>query len=469
MTLALTGAVLAQTPRVPTTVVAVSATPAPDGAGPIGNFSRPAVNDAGHVAFSAGVGVYRWDGAGLTTIASVGQSAPGGGTFGSFDSGAALNQAGQVGFLGRVTSGAPNIPHTFVGDGTTLLRLSPDSTAPQRVSLNNFGQATFVAGTGDFSHLRRADGATSTVVADIGDSVPGGGTLFGFGGPMINDAGHVGFYATLASTPAADNDNRGIYRTDGTTLVQIVREGQARPGGAGVFNDFMTHVLNNVGQTAFTATIRGGGTTGGIYRGDGSTITEIVRNGQALPDGPGVFGSFGQVAFNNVGQTAFTAAIGVGGDTGIYLGDGTNLHLIARRGQAVPDGSGLFWRLSEPSMALNDTGQVAFLAGLIEPSGGNQAVQYGPGLFVYDPVAGLTEIARVGDPLLGSTIRLLSVAPGPDILGDEQLGLNNGGQVAYIAHLVDGRSAVLLATVPEPAGVWLLAVGALGLLRCRAR
>ena len=62
----------------------------------------------------------------------------------------------------------------------------------------------------------------------------------------------------------------------------------------------------------------------------------------------------------------------------------------------------------------------------------------------------LDKVIALGDALFGSTVT------GLDFLN----GLNDAGDVAFLYHLADGRQGIAVASVPEPAGLALLAIGA---------
>lgn len=152
------------------------------------------------------------------------------------------------------------------------------------------------------------------------------------------------------------------------TLVVAVT-GALTPDGTGSFSTFHAPALNDIGQVAFLASLAGDGENDGIFRGDGSTLTQIARSGQSLLDGIGNFSTFGLPTLNDVGQVAFSSVLNdsIGGDyNGVFRGDGSTLTQIASSGEAPPGGNGSFVNFGVP--ALNDAGQVAFIAGLTAPS-----------------------------------------------------------------------------------------------------
>ncbi|MBX3744947.1 MAG: hypothetical protein KF833_06520 [Verrucomicrobiae bacterium] len=84
----------------------------------------------------------------------------------------------------------------------------------------------------------RSAEATITVLVTSGTPIPDGtGRFAQFLSPTLNDLGKVAFFATLDGT-TSPGDNEGIYLGDTNALVQIVREGQAAPDGNGFFGTF---------------------------------------------------------------------------------------------------------------------------------------------------------------------------------------------------------------------------------------
>ena len=460
-------------------VIVTSGDAAP-GTGQFAAFSieGPAVNDLGQVAFYAGIagaapgtrGIYRSDGTTTVEIVRSGQPLPGGtGTFSSFTLPVMLNDAGQVGFLSSNDHGI------YRGDGSAApVFLGSTGGAYDRFGFNAAGQASTYNG----NTVRRLDTTAPQTIAQAGQPAPGGnGTLFNVYGASMNDAGHVALFATLANTQAGQGENQAIYRGDGTTLVEVARQGRPTPTGVGTYNGIGDAQINNAGRVAFFATLNGGSNWGLFTVDPDGASHEVARAGTAAPGGGTIQYSsdfYATFSLNNAGQVAFPAAVtsATSQEQAILIaGSGGGLTEVMRTGRLTPDPTRRFVGIpSGGPLALNDDGDVAFLADIIRsdasqtvPPDGRQA------LFVYDDALGLVEIARTGDALLGSTISQLGLSPTTGLVGDERGGLNNLDQVAYFASLADGRNVILLANVPEPATLTTLAIAACGLTLHRRR
>jgi len=228
----------------------------------------------------------------------------------------------------------------------------------------------------------------------------------------LNDSGQAAFYASLDGTPDGSSDNSGIFRGDGTTLVQIARKGQVVPDGNGVLSDMRwtpASALNSRGQIVFWADISGTNS-------------------------------------------------GASDDAGIFYGDGASLVQVARRGDAAPDGNATFSSFANPM--LNESGQVAFQAYLLGRTG--------QGIFLFDKSAGLTQVARTGDSFLGSTISTLIFIPGgargSGVITPVDFSKTGIPRIAYKFRLADGRTGIALWTlVPEPGSLLIAGIGAIAI------
>jgi hypothetical protein len=290
----------------------------------------------------------------------------------------------------------------------------------------------------------------ATQIAMTGDAAPdGNGSFSSFSGTILNDAGQVAFWAELEGTSGGSADGKGFFRGSGGALTQIARRSQAAPDGNGILGTlFLGVALNNAGEVAFTADLSdtSGGVLDnrGIFRGSGGALTQIARKGQAAPDGNGSVSYLTdwQPELNDAGQAAFYASLidttgGTTDDSGIFRGSGGAVALIAREGQVAADNNGSFSSFS------NNSGFVTRLnlndAGVVAFSaalGGTCGPGNG-GIFVGDG----EEIAQVvlhGDTLAGGIVSSANMSPYSDI--------NLFGQVVYEASFAGGGEGVFVFT-----------------------
>jgi hypothetical protein len=462
---------------------------APGGNGTIADFASfeaVKLNNAGRAVFYADLAntaggatdnqaIYSSNGGPLAQIARAGQPAPAGGNYDAdlspFPIGYFINDSGQVAFVSKLTGTSSSTnAGVFRGDGVSTVQIArKNQVIPSGLAalfqfddfafLNNAGQvafeATCITATTPFVGIFRGDGTTMQQIAQTGQTIPGGGGTFNdLGSRAINSVGQVAFAAT--ATISASN-RKGIFRGDGTTLVQIAREGQTAPGGNGTFTSInvtgaadLVPQFNDLGQVLFRADLSGSDFTG-LFRGDGTSIAQIARRNQPTPGGNGVFSTFFSPLpdLNNTGQAIFVASLsgttgGLNDDRALFIGNGISLTELAREGQASPDG-GTFIDFQSPR--LNDAGQGIFLAGTTS----------GTGAFYYDGLGGLSSAVHTGDALLGSTITSIGTLS----------ELNSLRQFAYRFTLADGRSGIAITTVPEPALIGLLALSPVLLRRRR--
>jgi len=255
------------------------------------------------------------------------------------------------------------------------------------------------------------------------------GAFSSFSGPMLNGIGQALFGATLAGTAGGNSDAFALYRYTGGALDQIVRDGQTAPGGNGTFAGIVGYGMNASGQVGFnavlTATFGGGSDNSGIFRGSGGPLLQVARRGQAIPAGTGTFAFFGAPLIADSGRLAFYASLAgtpspMTDSDGLFAGSGGATAQLVRRGQAVPDGNGTF---SGFGVGIGNSGasQLPFTGFLSGTSGGSAD---NAGIFTASD-SGVVQIARLG----GS-------APGGgafSILGTPVIGA--AGHIAFVAQL----------------------------------
>ena len=155
--------------------------------------------------------------------------------------------------------------------------------------------------------------AAIVVIAKTNDPAPEAGTSFvggfTFGRAMLNDLGQVAFSAQLQGAPINTGNDWGLFRGDGTTLVEISREGDLAPDGDGTFGVQFQPAINDVGQVAFKSGMNGTANNDGVFYGTGGALTQVVRKNQAAPDSNGVYSQILSPMFNDAGQAAFVSSL----------------------------------------------------------------------------------------------------------------------------------------------------------------
>ena len=429
------------------------------------SFFDVVLNGSGTVAFvgkaaSSGgsSGVYKSSATGPVSVAISGDAAGViGGTFTGFFS-PLISESGLVGFLGSNnqdisptleglkkmgiysgTGGTPRTLTTIAATGQVLPNLSSainqfPGVAPGSLALTDGGSFSFVAtvatldDAGDLTTDQtgaftvRGGGATTTI-ATTTTTAPVGGLFTSFTGSVLqNNVGMTAFNGTSSTGTA-------IYTKIGSSLaVTVAATDQAAPGIGGNFSDFAGLALNDQGKVAFTGTSDNLGRA--IYTGSGGTLSVLASTLQAAPGLTENFTSFFDTVLSNTGVVAFRGA--VFSQQGIYIAPGGVAQAVATTGQTAPNIGGTFSAFSK--VALNDLGVVGFIG---TSTNGARGIYLGDGQEIITA-------AYVGQPVGGSTIKSVTFVGGADRGGSSQM--NNNGQIAYAATLVNGNTSVLLFT-----------------------
>lgn len=437
-------------------IIAQTGDQVPDQDGLFENLSAPLLGDSGRISFFSSVdgdkgpydGLFVFD-AGLNrTVARQDAIAPGTtAEYFTFPfSSRGVNDQGNLVFRSNLTGGDSS-QGVFVGNGLGTIPVAVQGdVSPAGPLFFNFGtpsinQKNQIAFEGCLTmSLYFFDPGNAVVeVLTAGDSTPAGGQFELFGRPLLNEQNQMAFFAN-ANLPQAT----GIFLATMDSVIAVATEQQSVPAANATF-DSVTQFpnLNDVGDVVFQADLTDG--TTGVYLFDGAEVIQVVRSGQSLPDGDGVFGSFDNSNLpivNNQGQVVVQCDVlgtSVPNDGGIFIfQDGAVVDSI-RVGTAVD--SGVISLLDD--IATNDKGQVAFSAeveaGLPEPL---------DAIFLLSPRLGLVEVIRESDVLLQSEIDSLSFPSGMLHNGDEKSGFNNFGQISFNVELVDTREAIAVWTPP---------------------
>src|SRR5690349_10104008 len=259
-----------------------------------------------------------------TVIAATGEASPIGGNYLLFSfTNVSLNARHEVGF--DATVGAPSFTTgVFVNDGkttsTVALGVNPNPAATSFGSVFN----PFITPNGDVlfdangSDTYVSDGKTIVPVVRDGDAAPGGGTLSPIG-RVTNDHGVSAYGAFLSGSTGT----QGVFRSDEKQTVAIARDDINAPTG-GQFTLFTNPVINDRGQVAFYSNMSGGSGDFGIFRGDGGELKPVFVANQIAPGGAS-YEDFGNPVINQSGQVAAAASLtNSTSGFGLFLGDGNN-------------------------------------------------------------------------------------------------------------------------------------------------
>lgn len=165
--------------------------------------------------------------------------------------------------------------------------------------------------------------------------------------------------------------------------------------------------------------------------------TRLLQGADPHPGFPGsvndIVGSNLQV--NSAGHAAMTNFFfqkNMRGPRGVFVYDGTGFQKVALRGEVAPGTGGQVF-LNFGPLRINDNDQVAF-APTFEP-----AVLGTSGIFLGSPSGPPVKIAVIGETAPGT---------GGTYDGFQLLGLNNAGQVAFLAFIAGGTTdlAIFIAT-----------------------
>lgn len=450
-------------------------------------------------------------------------------------SGPFLNNRGEIAFAANHSSTELDDTGVYFATGGQLIEIAhTGGIAPDGINhydgtvsprqLSDSGQIVFTAvliapnASKKFDNYFSWDTATNKLIGE-GQSAPDGNGHFSrFNGRTaynneLNVAGQFVFYGEANDIRTGST---GIYRTDGSQVITIARDGQPGPGGALFTSVFrISPSINELNQVAFIARFVGGSDSS-LLRVDGSLFTELVRYGQTSPRGDGIIMRVPDFTLNNAGQVAFRAF-----DTAdpsdqntyrdaFFRADGIAVDEIVRVGDPAPGGNGVFsslyseTRFNDVRPKLNDTGQIAFfgqISGGTNPGQGlyrseadghtltpvardGQLAPDGNGSLLF-PTRNRTSFNELGQVafytnfagstggasdnaaiLLWNNGQLTTIARtggalhGSSISALESFDLNDAGQLAYHFVLSNGRRGVALWSIPEPSGISPILIGA---------
>jgi hypothetical protein len=384
-------------------LIAREGSAAPDAAGAdsaavFAGLSDPVVNAAGRIAFRGtlrtGVGgvssanssgLWAQNGSGLALLARKGDQVPGldpGAKFSAFQQ-FSLPDAGGLVFLATVAGTnvtSANNAGLWAVDGGGVLQLvarkgdviSVNGSDKKIKAITLFAATPFSAGqTRSFSTdgalLFRAtftDKSTALVSKDFGTSTltvvtfknevlaidPIGAKLVNPVTGAINADLSVAFRSTLAGGGVSLSNNQAVYLDKAGVLSQVARKSFIAPDSDGaIFGAFSDPAINDLGEVAFRATLKGTGGVSvsgralGLWLGEPGALALAVRQGDAPPSVPGTarFTSFAQFCAPAEGGLVFLAKIAGNGITtsnnqGLWQRDAAgSTDLLLRKGDTL--------------------------------------------------------------------------------------------------------------------------------------
>ena len=194
-----------------------------------------------------------------------------------------------------------------------------------------------------------------------GDRAPDGGTLTVLADPAVNDRGDVAFGAQTSEQQAA----QALYLLRGGRLTTLVAAGRGISTG-GTFRTFSDVVLNNRGTVVFLGRTTDRAARLGVYAARNGAVVPIVVTGQPAPSG-GVFTDFANPTINDHDVIAFVGRTNGTGGEGIFTSLEGGINTAVMGGWPAPTG-GLFRFFLDGSPALNERGEIAFVAATTEHS-----------------------------------------------------------------------------------------------------
>ena len=420
-------------------VVVQTGDASPDGNGTMSLLNAPSINNAGQLAFvtqlsgtSGGTAdnlamVRRETNGSFKLIARRGQTFDGKPINTFFPASAYIDADGTVGAV--LALGPPTVLSHVYGSGgplTPMYTIGTPSPSGQSNSLlsvlnatiNDSGVAIYRAlynGTQPEVGLyeRSPDGIHSVRVLQGASALRGGIISSTSGRPLLNESNQIGAILTIDTGTAMI---KSAARIDGTTVHELTRQGDLIGDGITTIGQFRssTGFVNSAGQVAFAADYTQPSVSRqGVFIAD-NIGASLVAPG-LLPGSVTAATNIQLVGISDAGRVAFTSEFlgGIDPPSGMYLTGSGGPTLVAFEDTATPVAGKYFRTFYSDAAVLSDSGQLAFLAELSDTANG---VAAGKGLFFYDPVSGLQQIARTGDAIQVAqlpmcTSMVLQIAP----------------------------------------------------------
>lgn len=363
-----------------------------------------------------------------------------------------INNKGEIAFMALYNaSGVPNTSGQAIfvraTDGSWRITRTSEKALNQNESIRSFGTpafndngdltffATFAppadqSGSPDPNNsepqrygallVKNASGLKSLV--KLKEEVPLMPSQFGgISNPSTNSKGVTAFIGTYV-----DPDGRGLFMVEEGKLRLVARSGQRIGNGeVGTFSEhYYPSQINERSEVAFMARV---GDRSGIFVARPQGLDLLTMTGKPAPVKGSNFIGFGNraPAINDKGEVAFVAFFdGPENGRGLFVKGAGPMQLIARSGDKAGDAGGAFTDFLAP--AINGRGDVAFIGKL----GGRMQ-----GIFV-KTAKGIEPIVLVDQKIPGAKTEL-------DVFNNfMQPSLNDRGEVVFYGQLKSAEVAI---------------------------
>jgi hypothetical protein len=357
--------------RVPPYVVQavlLTGQPAPDG-GTFTEFSDPALNKRGHLAFAAltsaqdaHVAVYLRAEGRLRTLAVGGRPAPTGGRFTVFND-VILSDRDTVVFLARTTDRVARLGLYLTRGGPISAVVTAGQSAPSGEEFTDFANPTINAqdvvafvgrmGQGTREGIFTSSEAGITPAVLTGQPAPTGGTFQFFldGSPAQNDRGEIAFVAAMAP-----RNTFGVFILLQGVPVPVVTTDEDAPVG-GPFTEFGSLMLTNAGTIGFVGRTAHSAVREALYVTGRAVLVPLTRQGQAVAGE--TLTSIAATAMNDREDVVFELGTPDPIPRAIYLATRTGVRMVVRAGDMTPSGR-RFTAFGTPT--IDGLGRIAFVA-----------------------------------------------------------------------------------------------------------
>lgn len=272
--------------------------------------------------------------------------------------------------------------------------------------------------------------------------------------PPINSSGETAFSIAIKNPSTGIEDGRAVYRGNGSSLELVAASGMAAPGTNATFNSngfASTAPLNSAGDVAFGLGLTGVGVNGlndtGLWRTRGSSLELVAREGDVAPIGSDnhLFSIFISSLIDDTDQVVFRAYTSnalPALQASLWSERNGKVSAIAANGMAAPGTGDTFSSLLNGNFATNRLGQVVFQA----IAGGKS------GIWAQDPSGALRLIVRAGDTVEIATGDVRTIAGfDPLYLSNGSDGksrsFNDVGQLVFNATFVGGGEGIFVSDV----------------------